>query len=119
MALSSSAYFYECHLTIKSSLAALIRDKDYETDLCRAISLFLHSTFNLGAVRRLSSHSRDCIVSSIVFVSEREMSSLLIQEVEALIKAFVRGWVEGLGAGLNDDLHDMWLNCVKIHFFSC
>ncbi|APC26082.1 E4 ORF B [Bat mastadenovirus G] len=119
MASGSSRYFYECHLTLKNYLATLIRDKDQETDLCRGISMFLYSSFHLTAVRRLSSHSGNSIVSSIVFASTHEMSTALKIEVESLIKVYIRGWIEGLGAGINEDLHPFWLNEVKVHFFSC
>ncbi|ADD17125.1 E4 ORFB [bat adenovirus 3] len=119
MASSPARYFYECHLTVKNDLAALLRDRDQETDLCRCVSTFLFTGFNLVAVRRLSSHSGSCIVSSIVFTSTHEMSTALKIEVESLIKVYVRGWLEGLGCGINEDLHSMWLNHIKVHFFSC
>ncbi|AAB38738.1 E4 ORF2 [Canine adenovirus 2] len=116
---AGAAYFYECNITLKDHLVAIIRDQDRETDLCRGVSMLLQSIFNLRAVRRLSSHSGPLIVTSIVYTSPNSMCTLLKEEVESLIKVYIRGWIEGLGCGIDEDLHMQWLNEVKVHFFSC
>ncbi|APD29229.1 E4 ORFB [Canine adenovirus 1] len=116
---AGGVYFYECNITLKDHLVNLIREQDRETDLCRGVSMLLQSTYNLRAVRRLSSHSGPTIVTAIVYSCPNIMSSYLKKEVESQIRVYIRGWIEGLGSGIDDDLHMQWLSEVKVHFFSC
>ncbi|QDF59502.1 E4 ORFB [African pygmy hedgehog adenovirus 1] len=119
MASCSSRFFYECHIALKDNLAEIIRNREVESEMCRDVALFLKTTMNLTAIRRLSSHSSSHLVSSIIFVSLNEMFSMLKEEVQSLIKVYLRGWIEGLGSGIGEDLHDSWLNKCTVNFFSC
>ncbi|QDA77098.1 ORFB [Mastadenovirus pipistrelli] len=119
MASAVSRVYYECNIEIRDALAAVIKEKDYETDLCRGVSMLLQTTYNLMAVRRLSSHSSYAIESSIVFASLQEMPCVIRAEVQTMVRVYIRGWIEGLGAGLEEDLYTQWLNNVTVNFFNC
>ncbi|BBE29327.1 E4-ORFB [Bat mastadenovirus] len=113
---SGGSFFYECHITVKDILAGLIRDKELEADLCRGISMFLYNNFNLTAVRRLSSHTQQWFVSSIVYCSENPIPPSVRSDIESFIKVYTRGWIEGFGCAIEEDLHSAWLNYISIHF---
>lgn len=118
MASGARGYFYECNVTLKHALVTLVKDKDLENEMCRAIAALLQTMLNLQPVRRMTSSSVDILVASVVFHSDRDMSPALVADVNSLIKTYFRGWVEGVGAALSENFYDLWLNCAQVHFFS-